>query len=400
MALSISRIDPELGQYATPRELEHIAAITEHGSQSAAAIAFGIHPAAISRSMKRLRARAALRGYSPDHDMTRTVPDGYQVKGVSSYYGADGELRGQWVKSKIDAERQAEMLQAMIEGLSSTIPRATQIVTPRDPLASDLMACYPVGDHHLGSLSWAEETGDDYDLNIAENLLLRATDHLIDVAPQCETSIIAILGDFFHYDSFDALTPTNHNILDSDTRYPKMVRTATGLVRYMIDAALKRHGAVHVIIEIGNHDLSSSIFLAEFISALYENESRVSVDTSPSHFHYFSFGRVLVGTYHGHRTKMANLPLIMANDRPELWGATDHRYWWTGHVHHEQVKDYVGCRVESFRVLAAADAYTANAGYRSKRDMKAIILHKTFGEVARHTVNPLMLEDAVDATDS
>ena len=49
------------------------------------------------------------------------------------------------------------------------------------------------------------------------------------------------------------------------------------------------------------------------------------------------------------------------------------------------------CRVESFRVLAPNDAWAENKGYRPQRDMKAIILHRDFGEVARHIVNPNML---------
>jgi hypothetical protein len=43
-------------------------------------------------------------------------------------------------------------------------------------------------------------------------------------------------------------------------------------------------------------------------------------------------------------------------------------------------------------VLAPLDAYAANAGYRSGRDMKSIIMHKLYGEVGRSIVNPRMLQ--------
>jgi hypothetical protein len=81
----------------------------------------------------------------------------------------------------------------------------------------------------------------------------------------------------------------------------------------------------------------------------------------------------------------------MATDRREDWGKTRYRYWWTGHVHHDQVKDIQGVKCESFRVLPPADAWADGAGYRSMRDIKAIVFHKEYGEVARHTVNPEML---------
>ena len=81
----------------------------------------------------------------------------------------------------------------------------------------------------------------------------------------------------------------------------------------------------------------------------------------------------------------------MAADRPEDWGSSTHRYWWTGHIHHDRVVDHTGCRVESFRVLAPGDAWHNESGYRAARDMKAVVLHKIHGEVARHVVNPDML---------
>jgi hypothetical protein len=93
---------------------------------------------------------------------------------------------------------------------------------------------------------------------------------------------------------------------------------------------------------------------------------------------------------------MKNLPLIMATDRPEDWGRTRYRYWWTGHIHTSKTQaatnsqDFSGCSVESFRILAPTDAWAHQKGYRPHRDMKSITLHREFGEVARNTVNPEM----------
>ncbi len=40
--------------------------------------------------------------------MVHTVPDGFQVKGVSTYYNDEGKPVGQWVKSVPDKERQLD----------------------------------------------------------------------------------------------------------------------------------------------------------------------------------------------------------------------------------------------------------------------------------------------------
>jgi hypothetical protein len=335
----------------------------------------------------------ARRGHAPEYDMTHRVPDGYFVKGVSTLYDEVGNQKLQWVKSSIDHERQQELFRAAISAMVADVPRLAPVAPP-DSTLDHLMACYPVGDHHLGMLSWNEETGANYDIDIAEKLLSGAAMHLVLSAPKSTRAAIVILGDFLHYDSFVAVTPTNKNPLDADGRYPKMVRAAIRIIRRIVSIALQHHQEVLLIIEFGNHDPATSIFLMEALAALYENEPRVTVDRSPRHHHYFSFGKCLVGTHHGHGTKMQDLPLLMATDQPELWGQAEYRYWWTGHVHHDSAKDFNGCRVESFRILAPPDAWAANKGYRSQRDMKAIILHKDWGEVARQIVNPAMLEAA------
>ena len=59
-------------------------------------------------------------------------------------------------------------------------------------------------------------------------------------------------------------------------------------------------------------------------------------------FQYFTFGKNLIGVTHGDTAKMPDLGSIMATDRPREWGDSIHRYWLTGHVHHDQVKEYRG----------------------------------------------------------
>jgi hypothetical protein len=314
---------------------------------------------------------------------------------ISTLYDADGKITQRWVSERPEEIEKISAWQAFADELKSSLPRYEAIPEPTHS-TEDTLVCYPVGDHHLGMLSWKHETGESYDLEIGENLLVQATDYLMQCAPNSAQALIAFLGDFMHYDSFVPVTPTSGNHLDADSRFPKMVRASVRAMRYMIDSALKKHGKVHVIVEIGNHDLSSSIFLMECLRIAYENEPRITIDTSPMHFHYFKYGDVLIGTHHGHGTKMENLPIIMATDVAEWWGATKHRYIWTGHMHSAkriQQQDHSGVDVEQFRVLPPSDAWAAQKGYRSIRDMKAIVMHRKYGEIARITFNPEMLRD-------
>ena len=390
----------DLKQFATDSQWVTLKAIQEEGSERKAAKKLGVARGTVHSAKKRVMAKAARQGFSPEHDLTHPMPDGYRLKGASTLYDSEtGAPKIQWVKSEVDKERQHEMFLEVVEELTKGLPRVEPIRAPHT-VSNDLMACYPVGDHHMGMLSWDKETGDDYDLKIAEQLLTGASSHLIDISPDCDESTIVFLGDFMHYDSFEPVTPSSRNQLDADSRFPKMVRATIRSMKFMIEKALTKHKIVNVIVEIGNHDLSSSIFLMECLSNIYENEPRINIDTSPMHYHYFNFGECLVGVHHGHGTKMQNLPLIMATDKAELWGRTKHRYWWTGHIHTSKTQaaissqDFSGCSVESFRILAPEDAWAHQKGYRSHRSMKSIILHKGYGEVARHTVNPDMLKSS------
>lgn len=82
----------------------------------------------------------------------------------------------------------------------------------------------------------------------------------------------------------------------------------------------------------------------------------------------------------------------MAADRPEDWGQTRHRYFYTGQIHNQTVTELPGLVCESFRTLAAKDAYAAGAGYRAGRDMRLIVHHRDHGEIERHRCDVGMIE--------
>lgn len=372
---------------ATDDEL--LAAMREHRTVRKAAAALGVHHSGVARRVKKL----ALRGYAPDHDMTRTVPDGFNVKGVSTLYRDDGTIAAQWVKSTADAERREAMMREAVVAMTADLPR----LPPRKASGewrSDLLTVYPIGDPHIGMYSWREETGDDWDLTIAERMHCGAMDELVQAAPATEQAIIWNLGDALHYDSLAAVTPASGHFLDADGRYAKMVSVAVKVIRQCIESALSKHKRVHVINLPGNHDPTGALWLSVALANVYEREPRVTVDTNPSLFSYYRWGKVLLGGHHGHSCKPAALAGVMAADRAKDWGETLHRYWLMGHIHHESKKEFPGVTVESFNTLAAKDAYATNGGWRSGRSMQAIIYHKEHGEVARSKVTAAMFEEA------
>jgi hypothetical protein len=389
--------------HATPLQVVAIEALLELGSVEAASEALGVTVRALRKRFAEARRRAAKAGYSPAHDMESEVPDGFSVKGVSTYYkvAPDGSRVpvAQWVKTKADEEhRFAVMLDAMQEALAPVRGAADPIEqrlpeVPRTVHApADLLVVYPMGDPHLGMYSWAAETGNDFDLDIGEALLFAAADQLVDVAPPADQALVINLGDFFHSDNNSNRTSRSGHALDVDTRWAKVLAVGIRVMRRIIDRALEKHRIVRVINEIGNHDDHSAVMLSLALGAYYEREPRVEIDMSPERFHWHRFGKNLIGVTHGDGCKITKLPLLMAHDRPEDWGECPHRRWYTGHVHSDRSFEDGGVTVETYRTLAGRDSWTHASGYRAGRDMKCDVLHRERGFLTRHIAGIEQLE--------
>lgn len=383
-------MDAQLASYATPRQLEYLEALEKHGSFRKAAKAIGADWTAIRDSIKRLKAKAAKQGYSPEHDMRHTVPDGFKVKGVSTYYDEEGKPRGQWVKSSADEERRQELIRAAFEAMAQELPRLKPLAAPRRT-ADQLATLYTLTDSHVGMLAWGLETGADWDLKIAEATLTGCFQQMVNGSPPARVGFVNQLGDFLHSDGLVPVTPTSGHVLDQDGRYTKLVETAVRVLRRVIGMALEKHEKVIVLMAEGNHDMASSVWLRVMFKALFEREPRVEVIDSPLPYYVYQHGRTMLAFHHGHLKKNDQLPILFAAQFPAVWGATAKRYAHTGHRHHAEEKEHSGITVIQHPTLAARDAYAARGGWVAERQVTAITYHTEHGQVSRVTVTPEML---------
>jgi len=329
-------------------------------------------------------------GWSPAHGLDQVVPQPLVLRGTSTLY-KDGVQKLQWVKTKLDDSKVEAAMLAAIARLSATMPRA-EPTNPPNHTSEALCNLYTFTDCHVGMYSWAAETGDDWDLGITERMLTGAFDYLVDAAPPAETAVVLNLGDFMHFDSLAAVTPTNGHLLDADSRYSKVVGVAVGILRHIVTRALEKHRRVVVVMAEGNHDPASSVWLRHLFRLLYENEPRVTVINNETPYVMHQHGETMLAFHHGHLSKKEQLPLLFAASYPKEWGATTKRYCHTGHCHHVDEKEYSGMKVKQHATLAARDAYAARGGWVANRQIEAVTYHSRFGQVATTTVVPEMLE--------
>ncbi|MEK9984974.1 MAG: sigma factor-like helix-turn-helix DNA-binding protein, partial [Opitutae bacterium] len=206
----------------TERQAEIVNLFEQGINQTEIGRQLGITRETVKSTLKTIRVRAAKQGYSPAHDMVHTVPDGYKVKGVSTYYNDEGQPVGQWVKSQADEKRQLEIMLERLGAAMDSIPRFTPTPMPHQT-DDNLLSLLTITDFHLGMYAWEAETGDAWDVDIARQVFLDSVHKMIQGSPKSEVGVLCQLGDFLHWDGMLAITPTSSHILDADTRYGKLV---------------------------------------------------------------------------------------------------------------------------------------------------------------------------------
>jgi len=142
---------------------------------------------------------------------------------------------------------------------------------------------------------------------------------------------------------------------------------------------------VEMVFNPSNHDYQSGFFLAQTIEAHFNKSKNITFNCSIAHRKYSTYGNSLIGTTHGDGAKQQDLGQLMSIEAKELWGDSEHRYFYTHHVHHKSSKDYINVSVETLRSPSPADSWHATKGYKSMEAVEAFIHSKEHGQVARIT---------------
>lgn len=307
-------------------------------------------------------------------------PPGQSVREESAFLDPDRRVLGVWVKTGRD---RGNLVEALREAFSEYKGRAVPEPTPA-ATDDDLLTFYPLPDLHIGMYAWGEETGENYDTDIAVEDAKRAVASLVAEAKPSKRAVILGLGDYFHSNDAKAVTPGSGHKLDVDGRWQRVYAAGAKLATAIIGIVASKHEHVEVAFLPGNHDPDAAATLTVAMSLFYASNPAVSVCETPGSLWFYRFGKVLLGATHGDKMKPVRMAQVMAHDRAEDWGRTTHRHFFFGHVHHVTAEEVPGVIVESFSAPVAKDAYTTAAGYRARRRMTAITFHREFGEQSRH----------------
>lgn len=387
-------INPDYQSILTPKQWEVIQAVKKHKGIRPAADALGVARNAVFDHLDAARKRLARHGHAKGH-WDFGVPAGYTVGKVTRQIrNEDGTFS--WPRfSPTEGELEA-MVAAAVEAVKERIPPVRKVAPPRR-CSEDLCTQYTITDYHIGMQAHASEgdgVGADWNLNVAEDMLVGAIEHLSAKAPPSGRAILALLGDLLHFDGPDPVTPTHRHPLDSAGRQKTMIRTVVRSLRRVVQILLTKHALVDIVVMEGNHDLGGTPWLQELLTAIYENEPRVNVSQNELPFYAMAFGVNFIGFHHGHKRQKQKLPALFSSMFRELWGQTRKGYIHTGHYHEADEKEYPGTRVIQHPTLAAPDSHALRGGWMSEREMAAIHYHIKYGQAGRDFVTPEMLAAA------
>ena len=392
----MDKIDPRvLKEFATTdRHHQVLDAVIETGSANKAARKLGCNRRSVDRLLKSLEAKAASQGVAPHRDLVHQTAEGFEAKRISTAYKEDGSQALQCVIQERAKGLNKDQIVDAIEGFEwKPAPK----IKPSKGHDSELLTLYTLTDFHLGMYSWAAETGDDWDMSIAEHEALSAITRMADGSPNSELAILNLQGDFLHWDGLLAVTPASKHVLDADTRYGKLIEMALSLTMQCIEILLTKHKKVKLLVCEGNHDESGSAWLRKAAKVIYKNNPRLEVDDTEFPYYAHLHGEIMLGFHHGHKKKNTALPtLFSAEPRYRaMWGQAKYCYIHTGHYHHKEqdASEGGGAIVERHPTLAGADAYAARGGYVSWRAAHAITYHNRTGEHSRKTVVPSLRDE-------
>lgn len=242
---------------------------------------------------------------------------------------------------------------------------------PKGYSLNGLLSVVNLYDLHLDkiSLKGTKDPTGSFETNIKE--FKDVTEEILDELWGLRPEVICVpLGnDLYHTNSFIPETKRGTTLdyyLDPYESYSEV----TSLI---IDFLHQLHGIAPLYIPMlkGNHDEDKVFILGYWLDQLFKEIDTVTIDFTMDQRKYYKFGKNLLGFAHGdkEKRKINELPLIMAQEEPKLWGETKYRKFFCGDLHHTQTfkflsaKDYPGVEINYLRGLSQGDRWHHDHGW-------------------------------------
>ena len=311
------------------------------------------------------------------------------VVSVKHWQSMKGDLRFSIVTKERQKLRENELLEKIKDLIDTHNPTYDPI--KRDKKAQHLLIINP-SDIHIGKYAHNKETGEAYNTEIAIKRVLEGVNGLIDKSKgfTFERVLFCVGNDILHIDrGIYGTTTSKGTPQDVDGKWWEHFELALELYVKCVER-LRLIAPVDVLHSMSNHDYQSGYHLAHTLQSWFRLDKEVTFDISVAHRKYYQYGKNLLGFEHGDAAKMDKLPLLMAQEQPQTWAKTTHRYWYLHHLRHKvnhkwlDAKDFIGVTVEYMRSPSSTDSWHNKKGYCGvPKAVEGFIHDKKSGQIAR-----------------
>lgn len=373
----------ELSKFCkTKKQKEMFKLIIKHGSVNAASNNSGISRSTIKNHVKLVKSYATSKGYAPELGIEHRLSASqlYTLDSVSDM--RENELgKPIWYKYKLDKQKEIELIEQIVDDLKQEVkPIDFSMYKPTEPCLNDLINHFTLTDTHIGDWISSQINGNDWDLDIAEDVIVGTIVGLVEESPRASTALLSFLGDILHFDSaLHAKTPHSGHDLDSAATLEIVAPRIIPIIRRVIEILLSSHNKLIISIVRGNHDEATTVWLKEIIKLIVAGDGRIELIEGRLDFLAWKFGDVFLGWYHGDKIKTQDLPLIFATEYPELWGSCKHVIIHCGDKHHHKSQDIKKVFVIQHEIISARNRYTSGRGLNSARGATRYTYHSTKG---------------------
>lgn len=245
----------------------------------------------------------------------------------------------------------------------------------------DKVAVLSLADVHFGRVASDYETGNVYNMDIAEQNMLKVANEFVNSLKGNNISEIHLLfGNDYLNSSFTGKTTSQSHTQDNNTTFNTIFKRGAEAIIKVIDI-LNTAAPIKVILVNGNHCRAEEFQMALLLEAYYRTVDAVTVDANPYPRKYDRIGNTLLGYTHGSDEK-GRIDGLMQVEAAEDWGATKNHYWLLGHLHHLDValKENFGVTTMVLPALTQMDKWTVTSGYTmAKAGSVAFIFDKENG---------------------
>ena len=230
--------------------------------------------------------------------------------------------------------------------------------------------CLEIGayDLHLGKIGII---GDEYSMDIAQDRLLSAIQHLLKRASgfTIDQILFVVGNDFLNTDGDKPIPRTTKGTpqFNSD-HHIEMYKRGRKLICTAINE-LSNLCPVHVVVMPGNHDEECIMYLGDALELFYEHNENVVIDNTRPLMKGFKYGNNLIAFDHGHKMKADKAVQILPQRFREIWSDVRYVELHRGHlhgVHHKKIgatSELSGITVRNLGSMAATDQWHDDKGF-------------------------------------